>query len=279
MRTAFPELNAYTQSGRARLSPATPDEVVLAFLSVIERCQLPKPFARQTQLTIDRWHPQRVESPELPMITWHIVHTTPSEQMPQRERFVQTVRGSEGPVQLYQQNFDHLVQFECYAATQEEASALEWWLVRQTYLYRYVLALAGAQGWRYVEAREDFMVRTATDQWPARPVRYSFTTAMVFPVARAPLVRINTALFTSHTPVEAEEVILRGEDALSSSSVDAILAVTSMDGTRMYAPQYDALTAQFIWAPDQVQPAIGESYRVRYLTYGTEAISAAVPAD
>ena len=275
--TIIPSLEAYTTSGHAKLRPAVPDDVLRAFTTVLALCALPHPFVPGGTLMVNRWLPKVDGDVSLPMITWRVIHTALSGQTPQRERFTHTATGPTGLVQYYQQNFTHLVQFNCYAATEEEAAALEWWLVHQSYLYRYVMTMAGGQAWRYVEGRPDGVVPIGMDKFPRRGVRFAFETAMVFPVARMTLLQVAIAAYANPVPHEVTALISRGDDALPLPAVDTILTVTSPDGSIFYAPSYDPVTGRFHWTPDQLQPDQGEQYLVRCLQYGTEPYETSLP--
>ena len=278
--STLPTPDAYTPDGHASMVPAVPDDVISPFMTILSRCTLPSPFLPGISLLVNRWSPHLMADVGLPMITWKVIHTCLNEQMALRERYTHSGKmGPSGFLQYRQQNFDHIVQFECYAGTEEEVSRLEWWLIRQTYLYRYMLAMAGAQAWRFLEAREDFLVPVSMDKWPARAVRFAFTTAMLFPEARSPLLHVDVDVCAKLcTPLEATATITRGDDILSfPSCIDTLLAVTSMDGVIPYAPMYDAIQGQFVWTPDQQQPALGSQYLVHYLQYGSETFGVSMP--
>lgn len=279
IHSSLPSSTSYDKNGNAIMKSSTPDEVVESFIAVLAKCKLQKPFDKNTKLLLTRWMPHINQDISLPAITWKVIHTSLNNQTPQNEKYRQTLYGSELPVKIYQQNFDHIVQFECYAETQEEVSALEWWLVKQTYMYRYIMARAGAQNWRYLEGREDFLMKIGKDNYPARPIRYAFTTGITFPVVSNILTRVDTETFISNVPIVVEETITRGNDCLLATNVVLIYEVTSIDGTIQYYPSYDALTKKFVWSPDQEQPVDGADYLVSYIQYGSDSLDQQVSAE
>ena len=261
--------------GHAIIPSATPDEIIDAFMQVLGRCALPTIFQKGSVLTTNRWMPQIDDERDFPKITWKIVHTTTSEKLPKEVLICEQQIGTTS-LSTFQQLFLHIVQFECFAQTQEQVSALEWWLVRQLILYRVVLADAGAQHLRYHEGREDLMSAMPRDKYPGRAVRFSFQSAMTFTVVRTPLDGVTVSTAIQGLPLTNTTDVVRGEDILTVPGILGVLAVTSQDGKLGYAPQYDPTQQAFSWAPDQLQPALGDSYVVTYLYTGTDGITAVI---
>jgi len=219
-----------------------------------------------------------MDNPSLPMIVWKMIHTSLAPQQPIKERYTHTDKNtSTSLLDYYQQNFRNIIEFQGFAGNEYEASALEWWLVRQTYQYRDYISMAGAEHWHYLEARDDFMTVTGDVKWPSRPVRYEFDTAMVFPIVKHPLLSINIDITESPFPITKKEILVRGEDTISSTHLDIIVAVTSLDETIQYTPMFDGVTQKFSWLPDQDQPNQGVPYIAHYLQYGEETFSMPLP--
>ena len=258
--------------GHAVIPAATPDNIIRALFDVLLRCALPPIFRAGSVLTMNRWMPHVADEAELPKITWKVIHTVPHPSP--KERITHTTVTNGQPIEHLQQDFNHIVQFDCFARTEEEAAMLEWWLVRHLYLYRYVAADAGAQHLRYHEGREDFTTALPTDRYPARAVRFAFQTSLTFSAVRPRLDRVSVNTRVEDIPLTAHETIIRGEDILSEQGITLILAVTSPDGTITYTPTYLPQQRQFVWTPDQRQPARGSQYVVTYLYTGPERATA-----
>lgn len=279
IHSKLPDSASYNSTGNAIMPSSTPNTVVESFIAVLAKCRLPRPFEKSTKLLLTRWMPHIEQEISLPAIAWKVVHTSLNNQTPQKEKYTHTIQGEETSIKIFQQNFDHIIQFECYAKTQEEVSVLEWWLIEKTYLYRYIMAQAGAQNWRFLEGREDFLVQIGKDKYPARAIRYAFTTGITFPVVSNILMRVNTETFVSTFPIVDEETITRGNDCFSTTNIDLILEVTSTDGLIKYYPKYDSLLNKLTWSPGQEQPADGEEYLVSFIHYGSESSDQQVSAE
>ena len=265
------------KQNRAVIVESTPMIVAEALAQVLRRCQLPPPFKKDQRVTVQQWA-QNLNNPQtlFPLITWKIIWTVPAQQtLDPIPTFTETDVSQSGKVNVFQQNFDHLIQFECYAQSQNEASVLQWWLIRKTADYRYNIADAGSQHWRFHESREDNLTQVAAAEYPARSVRFAFTTSMIYRTAQLPLERIYIDT-KENIPMEGTEEIVMGEDSLEEAYVDSILSVTSLDGTA-YEPIYDSFTRKFVWDAFKVQPNTGDKYIVNYLYYSGLNSTTVVP--
>lgn len=270
----FEELNI-DDTGHALISPSIPDDVIQAFMSVLTKCSLPKPFPRGTKLSTNRWMPKLDDKITFPLINWKIIHTVPSSATPREIRTHEFVASKRSMVS-FQMKFNHIVQFNCIAATQEEATAIEWWLVRQLFHYRHILADAGAQHLRYHERREDDMAGIPVDKYPVKSVRFSFQTVMTFQSLQVNLQKVFLKTFFAYAPIYTTEIVTKGEDTLEYQLVAGISSVTNQDETVTYDPGYDKQHNRFVWLPDQLQPADGEQYVVNYFRVGTELVEMSV---
>lgn len=250
---------------------ATPDSVMSALGRVLKSCILPPPFKKGTRVEFNHWSPITIETKlSLPIILWKTVHSSTPQSRP-KEISTHIERLSSGSaVEVFQQDFHHEIQFECYASSQEDASALYWWLVNQIYVYKYILADAGAQHIRYLESREDFLATVAIDKYPARSVRFVMTTSLLFRSARSVLNAVDITAATDTGTWTVDELIIKGEDQPSEPYVSCILEVTSEDGEIQYDVTYNPMSCKFVWLPGHKQPVDGVSYRVKYLAYAVE---------
>lgn len=268
---------------RAVIPPTTPELLCQGIARILESCALPPPFRAGTVPRVVAYAPKLDDKTELklPTIAYRVVHTLP---YPQRRRELLTHQDrltGTSAVDVYQHDFLNIIQFDCFAGTQEEAGALMWWFIDQMYTYRSSIADMGAQHLRFDECRPEFLTTMAAEKYPARAVRYSVGTSRLYYVPRTILTRVTTRFGQPNSILFSDESVIKGSDTLAKPYVAQIISVTSGDESVMYTPYYDPELGKFVWADELPQPATGAAYRVAYLYYGeTSTVSVeAIPDE
>ena len=276
------ELNFRT-GNRATIPIAWPCDIMDVLKSILEKSTLPIQFKKGSRVVFNRWEQMKDEQYlPLPAIVWKVIHFTTRPDMP-KEKLVRVEASTNySRIDVYQQDYDNLIEFQCYAATQEQTETLLHWLMEQLVTYRYALNDAGAQRILLDEGREDYVIPLMINKTPVRSVRYSMRTSRLFRSAGGPYltsVMMKTSSSKLWMPVLGIVEVVKGEDILEDRLIRTILEVTNLDGTIVYYPNFDTQTRELNWVDSEPKPAEGETYRVVYLQYSEASLSAEIPNE
>jgi hypothetical protein len=267
------------RDGHVISRPAWAHDIMYVLTQIVQNCALPAPFARGTCAKM-RHRSARTEdfSQALPVILWQVSRFSRSNDRPVRVYTGDVHVSSQSMISLYQQEMEHLVEFSCVAATDEEADRLMAWLADTIYLYKAALADAGCVHISLLDGGSDTLTASGDERYPTRIIRFGLQTALLFRAARGPLlkrldIRVSDGM---HPQVIVDEAVTRGVDTLAHEFVVGILEVTSGDKRVLYDPVYDATTRSLVWPTDRLQPDAGATYLVTYFAYGEEALTMSV---